>query len=84
MDTQRWGAGFDARDDEPITRDVRRELREDVLTSDLWIEVETRHGVVRLRGEVPTIEDAENAEAVANRISGVKEVQDNLVVRSLR
>jgi osmotically-inducible protein OsmY len=78
------GASFDNRPDDDISADVLRELREDSLTTELIIQAITRNGVVHLRGEVPTLEDAENAEAVAARVAGVKEVQEELVVASLR
>lgn len=70
--------------DDDISGDVLRELREDALTTDLVIQVVTRHGVVHLRGEVPSLEDAENAEAVASRVDGVKEVREELDIPSLQ
>lgn len=72
-------------DDERISDDVRRELREDAATTDLTnISVETVNGVVFLRGEVPSPEDADNAEAVAARVPGVREVQELLTVVGLQ
>jgi osmotically-inducible protein OsmY len=61
---------------------VIRELREDALTTDLGIEVEVANGVVTLRGTVPTLDDAVNAEAVAGRIEGVVEVVEELNVET--
>lgn len=55
------------------------ELREDAATTDLRVDVLVWDGVVRLRGTVPTLEDADNAEAVAARVPGVRE---ELEVRS--
>jgi len=78
------GASFETRPDDDISLDVLRELREDALTTDLVIHVVTRNGVVHLHGEVPILEDAENAEAVAARVSGVKEVREELAVASFR
>jgi osmotically-inducible protein OsmY len=72
------------RGDEQITEDVLRELREDATTTDLRVRVHTRDGVVFLVGEVPTLEDAENAEAVAGRVTGVVEVREELKVTSMR
>ena len=80
MDTEAREAGYDVRPDVDIVEDVRRELREDALTTDLAIEVEARRGAVVLRGTVPTLDDAENAEAVASRVGGVKEVREDLEV----
>jgi osmotically-inducible protein OsmY len=67
-------------DDERITDDVLAELREDATTTDLSLRVETRNGIVFLRGEVSSPEDADNAEAVAGRVAGVIEVRDDLIV----
>jgi hypothetical protein len=69
--------------DEEITSMVRRELREDAATTDFDIEVETRSGVVFLRGAVETLDDAENVEAVASRVPGVVDVREELEVISL-
>jgi hypothetical protein len=67
--------------DEELTEIVLRELREDALTTDMRLEVETVNRVVILRGEVDSPEDAENAVAVAGRIDWVEDVEDGLVVR---
>jgi osmotically-inducible protein OsmY len=69
--------------DEGIADAVRRELREDASTTDLGLDVEVREGVVYLRGEVPLLEDAENAEAVAATVPGVIEVVDETEVAGL-
>lgn len=66
--------------DEAIARAVRRELHEDAATTELRIAVEVEGGVVRLRGKVPEVGDAENAEEVAGRVPGVGEVIEELVV----
>lgn len=70
--------------DEQISDDVRRELREDAATTDLVIRVETRNGTVVLLGEVQTLEDAENAEAVAGGVPGVVEVREELTIRGIQ
>ena len=64
--------------DERISDDVRNELLQDASTTDLRIRVETRNRVVFLRGEVASLEDADNAEAVAGRVAGVEEVRNEL------
>ena len=69
--------------DEAIADAIRRELREDAATTDLAIHVSVRHGVVRLRGAVPALDDAENAEEVARRVPGVREVEEELEVENL-
>ena len=69
--------------DDELADIVRRELAEDALTTDLPVHVLARGGTVILRGEVDTLEDAENAEAVANRIPAVVEVREELSVRGV-
>ena len=70
--------------DEAIEDAVRRELREDAATTDLDIHVSVRNGTVHLRGSVPTLDDADNAEEVAGRVEGVIEVIEELDVSDLR
>lgn len=69
--------------DDELADIVRRELDEDALTTDLPVHVLARGGTVILRGEVDTLEDAENAEAVANRIPAVVEVREELSIRGV-
>jgi len=66
--------------DDEIATAVLRELKEDATTSDLDIHVTVRNGVVHLRGSVPTIDDAENAETVASRVAGLAGVTEMLEV----
>ncbi|MBA4180332.1 MAG: hypothetical protein C0506_07070 [Anaerolinea sp.] len=77
-------AEYGGTSDESIAEAVRRELREDSATADLQIEVHVRHGVVHLRGKVFSIDDAENAEAVAARVPGVDQVRELLDVEATR
>jgi osmotically-inducible protein OsmY len=69
--------------DGSIAEAIRRELREDAATTDLEIHVSVERGVAELRGSVASLDDAENAEAVARRVPGVVEVKENLEVRNL-
>lgn len=69
--------------DEALADAVRRELREDASTTELALDVEVERGVVHLRGEVDDLEDAENAEAVASNVPGVRDVIDETNVRGL-
>jgi hypothetical protein len=62
--------------DEAIADAVRDALALDASTADLQLTVDVTDGVVTLRGRVLTIEDAENAEAVAGAVPGVVEVLD--------
>ena len=55
---------------------MRDALALDASTADLQLNVEVDAGVVRLRGTVSSIEDDENAEAVASAVPGVTEVAD--------
>ena len=83
MDDLEGAASFDERNDDDLAQAVQRELEEDALTIDLPIRAAALGGVVILRGEVPTIEDAENAEAVAARVGGVREVREELTITGL-
>jgi osmotically-inducible protein OsmY len=69
--------------DEALADAVRRELQEDAATSELSIVVVVRQGVAHLRGRVTDLEDAENAEAVASRVPGIREVVEELDVASI-
>jgi len=70
--------------DEALVDAVVRELREDSLTTGLDLHVRVRNGIVRLRGRVSLLLDAENAEEVASRIPGVREVIEELDVDETR
>lgn len=61
---------------------VLRELRQDASTTALEIEAVVIEGIVTLRGTVDDILDAENAEAVAERVEGIREVHDELKLRN--
>lgn len=69
--------------DEALAEAIRRELRRDAATTDLTIAVTVRRGVAHLRGTVATLEDAENAEAVASQVPGLREVVEELEVAAL-
>ncbi len=69
--------------DEALADAVQRALRQDAATTDLDITVTVQDGVVYLRGTVPGLEDAENAEEVAARIPGVVDVIEELNVEQL-
>lgn len=69
--------------DEALADAVRRELRQDASTTDLPIVVAVRNGVAHLRGQVPDLDDADNAEAVAGRVPGIREVVEELDVANV-
>ena len=69
--------------DEALADAVRRELAEDAATADLVIFVAVRNGVAHLRGQVADLDDADNAESVAARVPGIREVVEELDVSSV-
>jgi BON domain len=69
--------------DEALADAVRRELAEDSATADLNIVVAVRNGVAHLRGQVEDLDDADNAESVAARVPGIREVVEELDVASV-
>ena len=64
------------RGDEALAEAIRRELREDALTTGLDVEVEVREGVATISGTVSDLVDAEGAEEVAGRVPEIREVID--------
>lgn len=60
--------------DEALAEAVRRELREDALTSGLHLAVEVKAGVAFVRGSADGVEDIDNAADVASRVPGVQRV----------
>jgi osmotically-inducible protein OsmY len=69
--------------DEALADAVRRELAEDSATTELNILVAVRHGVAHLRGQVEDLDDADNAESVAGRVPGIREVVEELDVTNV-
>jgi hypothetical protein len=67
--------------DEALADAIRRELREDALTTQLEISVDVRAGVAFLRGHVDDLEDTDNVAEVASRVPGVRQVVDQLSFR---
>jgi hypothetical protein len=64
--------------DEAIAEAVQRELKLDSATTSFVLHVYVRRGVVHLRGQVADLDDIDNAESVAARIPGVREVMEEL------
>ena len=56
---------------------------EDSATADLSIFVAVRNGIAHLRGQVPDLDDADNAEEVAARVPGIREVVEELDVANV-
>jgi hypothetical protein len=68
------------RGDEDIRQQVTLALRQDSLTSKYPLHVHVRDGVVLLRGEVQSVEDAEHAQWLIGELSGVVDVVDETTV----
>ena len=68
--------------DAVTTAQVLSKLQANQNTRNLQISVETRNGVVRLRGEVRSAEERELAALLARNTGDVMLVQNELVVRS--
>lgn len=66
--------------DEALRDAIIRELHEDSATTGLHLEVVVNRKVAHIRGHVPFLEDAENAEEVAARVPGLIEVIDDTEV----
>ena len=66
--------------DDALAETVRLAQRRDASTAGPAVPVRVRDGVVRLRGTVDRPEDAENAEAVAAGVPGVREVVEELTL----
>jgi osmotically-inducible protein OsmY len=71
------------RGDEEIAAEVARALQEDAETSDLNVEVRVRRGVVILRGQVNSLDEAEAAEQVAANVPDVREVREEFDVAGM-
>src|SRR5215470_18637842 len=69
-------------DDTKITTAVKTKLAADKLKTLVNVGVETNGGIVRLYGKVPTAEDKFEAERVARRANGVKDVNNELRVEA--
>jgi osmotically-inducible protein OsmY len=68
--------------DAMTTAQVRSKLLANQNTRNLQIRVETRNGVVRLRGQVSSAEERELAALLARNTGDVMLVQNELIVRS--
>ncbi|PXW22955.1 BON domain-containing protein [Paraburkholderia caballeronis] len=67
-------------DDATITTKVKAELLSAKNVKSQHIHVKTRKGVVSLTGSVPSAEDRDNADQVAQNVSGVASVKNHLKV----
>lgn len=69
------------RSDDRIREDVNDRLTDDAWLDASMIEVRVENGEVTLTGAVDSRQDKRRAEDIADRISGVKHVQNNLRLR---
>ena len=69
-------------DDKAISAKVKTGLASNADTSALQVDVETYNGVVQLSGFVDSEKSKEAAEQVARGVAGVRDVKNNLIVRS--
>lgn len=69
-------------DDTVITTRVKAKFAEDKTVSAMAISVETLNGVVQLSGFAKTSEERAMAERLARSTAGVKDVRNDIVVRS--
>lgn len=69
-------------DDAAITTSVKAKLVEDKTVDATAIQVETLNGTVQLSGFAKSATEKAQAEVLARRASGVKEVRNAILVRS--
>src|SRR5579872_2052360 len=69
-------------DDSTITAKIKTDLAQDHKVSAADVHVKTYKGVVDLSGFVDSPADKREARLVADQVSGVKSVHDNLIVKS--
>jgi osmotically-inducible protein OsmY len=74
-----WAAEKHVSDDQLYDM-VRRKLADDVVVKGAGLEVEVKDGVVTLKGKVEYPEQKTKAEKLARKVSGVKSVDNQLVV----
>lgn len=70
-------------DDSAITSKVKADLVRDDTVKAREVKVDTYQGVVQLSGFVDTAEQKDRAAQIAAAVSGVKDVQNNIVVKPM-
>ncbi len=71
-------ATYDTHDDLTLSTQVKIALLDDARLGSFRIDAATTHGVVTLKGTVPTVADADYAIAVTRHVRGVKNVVSDL------
>ena len=69
-------------DDSAITAKVKSQLLADPQVSGLQVNVETFKGQVQLSGYVNSPDERTKAEQIARKVEGVKNVSNDLIVKS--
>ncbi|MCL5959549.1 MAG: BON domain-containing protein [Chloroflexi bacterium] len=69
-----------AHDDEEVRRNVRHQIQDNLRLDPFSIDVQVRHGIVRLRGSVATVEQRWIVGDLARWTPGVIDVTNDLVV----
>ena len=77
--TGSWAAAKHYSDDQLYDM-VRRKLADDVVVKGGGLEVDVKDGVVTLKGKVEYDEQKTKAEKITRKVSGVKQVDNQLVV----
>tara|TARA_Y100001934_G_C12345509_1_gene772547 strand:- start:447 stop:791 length:345 start_codon:yes stop_codon:yes gene_type:complete len=67
--------------DNVITQRVQTAFAQTPRLEKAPIDVSVEHGIVSLSGFVKTIRQSDTAESVATQVEGVKQVENNLIVR---
>ena len=67
--------------DNQLAASVNRDIMSDPLFANVRVNVESNQGNVRLSGYVKTIRQSDTAGDIASRTNGVKNVQNDLIVR---
>jgi len=65
-------------DDAKITTAIKTKLTTERVKNLVKVHVDTQNGVVHLEGKVPTADDKAEAERLARRTKGVRDVVNNL------
>jgi osmotically-inducible protein OsmY len=68
-------------DDATISASVKARFIEDKSVAASSIQVETLNGTVQLSGFAKSADEKSQAEAIARRVSGVKAVRNDIIVR---
>jgi hypothetical protein len=66
--------------DEPTEAAVAKVLEDDPKVHAMKMKVAVRHGVVTLTGSAASVAEKDTAEATVRRVSGVRDVENKLVV----